>query len=177
MSRVGKNPVAMPAGVTATLEGLELKVKGKLGELSLPLRNEVLVKVADGKVSVAPNGTSKFARAMWGTTRANIANMIKGVSSGFVKKLEIAGIGYKAAAQGNVLKLNLGYSHDINFTVPEGIKVVTPSPTTIEVSGINRELVGETAAKIRGYRGPEPYKGKGVHYEGEYIVRKQGKKK
>ncbi|MCL2673055.1 MAG: 50S ribosomal protein L6 [Alphaproteobacteria bacterium] len=177
MSRIGKNPVAIPAGVTVTMADEKISVKGKLGELSAHASREVDVKVESDKVVVLRKNQTKFSHAMWGTMTVLIKNMVTGVSAGFTKKLVIEGIGLKAAASGNTLKMNLGYSHEINYEVPKGIKVATPSPTTIEVSGIDRRLVGEVAAKIRGYRPPEPYKGKGVRYEGEYVPRKQGKKK
>ncbi|GHU02419.1 50S ribosomal protein L6 [Alphaproteobacteria bacterium] len=177
MSRVGKHPVAIPKGVEVKLAGQTLAVKGKLGELSLPLRPEVKVAVADGQVSVEPNGGGKFARAMWGTTRANVACMVKGVSDGFVRKLNIEGIGYKVAMQGAALKMSLGYSHDVIFDAPKGVKLAAPTPTAIEVSGIDKQAVGQAAARIRQWRPTEPYKGKGIRFEGEFVRRKQGKKK
>ncbi len=177
MSRVGKNPVAIPSGVTATLNGKLLVVKGKLGELKLNISDEVETSVADGKVSVKPRSETKRARAQWGTTRALINNMVKGVSQGYKKTLELNGVGLKAAAQGKKLNLALGFSHDVNFAIPEGVEVKTPTPTSIEITGADRQRVGQVAANIRGYKGPEPYKGKGIKYSDETILRKEGKKK
>jgi len=177
MSRVGKNPVAIPSGVTVTLAGKTLTVKGKLGELKLETTDDVETSVTDGKVWVKAKGETKRARAQWGTTRANVNNMIKGVSQGYKKTLEINGVGFKAAAQGKKLTLNLGFSHDVIFPVPADIDVKTPTPTSIEVSGANRQKVGQVAAEIRGYKQPEPYKGKGIKYADEFILRKEGKKK
>jgi large subunit ribosomal protein L6 len=177
MSRVGKYPVAVPAGVTVSMAGKTLLVKGKLGELKLDITDDVETKVEDGKVSVSAKNETKRARAQWGTTRATINNMVKGVSQGYKKTLDITGVGFKAAAQGKKLTLNLGFSHDVVYTVPEGIEVKTPAPTQIEVSGANRQRVGQVAAEIRGYKRPEPYKGKGIRYSDETILRKEGKKK
>ena len=177
MSRVGKNPVAIPAGVSVAIVDQVLKAKGKLGELSMPLSDVVDTTVEDGKVVVQPKGDSKQARAMWGTTRALVNSMVKGVSEGFSRKLEINGVGYKAAVSGQTVTLNLGYSHDVIYQVPDGIKVVAEKPTLLVISGANRQVVGQVAAEIRSYRGPEPYKGKGIKYEDETIVRKEGKKK
>ena len=177
MSRVGKYPVVIPQGVTATLAGKTLTVKGKLGELKIDTTDDVETSVTDGKVWVKVNGTSKRARSQWGTTRATINNMVKGVSAGYSKTLDITGVGFKAAAQGKKLTLNLGFSHDVLYTVPEGIEVKTPAPTQIIVSGANRQKVGQVAAEIRGYKPPEPYKGKGIKYSDEFILRKEGKKK
>ncbi len=177
MSRVGKNPVAIPSGVTATLNGKLLVVKGKLGELKLNLSDEVETSVADGKVSVKAKSETKRSRAHWGTTRALINNMVKGVSQGYKKTLDINGVGLKAAAQGKKLTLNLGFSHDVLFPVPEGVEVKTPTPTQIEISGADRQRVGQVAANIRSFKGPEPYKGKGIKYSDETILRKEGKKK
>jgi large subunit ribosomal protein L6 len=177
MSRVGKYPVAVPAGVTVSMAGKTLLVKGKLGELKLDITDDVETKVEDGKVSVSAKNETKRARAQWGTTRATINNMVKGVSQGYKKTLDITGVGFKAAAQGKKLTLNLGFSHDVIYTVPEGIEVKTPAPTQIEVSGANRQRVGQVAAEIRGYKRPEPYKGKGIRYSDETILRKEGKKK
>jgi large subunit ribosomal protein L6 len=177
MSRVGKYPVAVPAGVTVTLAGKTLSVKGKLGELKIDITDDVETKVEDGKVSVSVKNESKRARAQWGTTRATINNMVKGVSQGYKKTLDITGVGFKAAAQGKKLTLNLGFSHDVIYAVPEGIEIKTPVPTQIEVSGANRQRVGQVAAEIRGYKRPEPYKGKGIRYSDETILRKEGKKK
>jgi large subunit ribosomal protein L6 len=177
MSRVGKKPVPVPAGVTATVTGQDVKMKGGKGELAFTVPDEVSVAMANGEISVQPKGLDKRSRAMWGMSRAQIANLVTGVTNGFEKKLEINGVGYKAAVQGKVLKLSLGYSHDIDYEIPAGIAIVTPRPTEIIVSGIDKQQVGQTAAEIREYRGPEPYKGKGVKYAGEFIFRKEGKKK
>ena len=177
MSRVGKYPVAIPSGVTVTMAGKVVTVKGKLGELKLDTTDDVETKVEDGKVWVSTKNDTKRARAQWGTTRATINNMVKGVSQGYKKTLDITGVGFKAAAQGKKLTLNLGFSHDVIYAVPEGIEVKTPAPTQIEISGANRQRVGQVAAEIRGYKRPEPYKGKGIRYSDEFILRKEGKKK
>ena len=177
MSRVGKYPVPVPAGVTVTMAGKTLTVKGKLGELKLDITDDVETNVADGKVSVNVKNETKRARAQWGTTRATINNMVKGVSEGYKKVLDITGVGFKAAAQGKKLTLNLGFSHDVIYAVPEGIEVKTPTATQVEISGANRQRVGQVAAEIRGYKRPEPYKGKGIRYSDEVILRKEGKKK
>ncbi len=177
MSRVGKYPIDIPAGVTiAVLEGV-LSAKGKLGELRLKLTEHVETTVADGKVSVKPLSKAANAQMMWGTTRANIANMIHGVSTGYAKTMEITGTGYRASVQGKNLVINLGFSHDVVYPVPEGITITTPKPTSIMVAGVDKRLVGQVSAEIRGYRPPEPYKGKGVRYDNETIRRKEGKKK
>ena len=177
MSRVGKKPVSVPSGVTATVEGQMVKVKGSKGELSFLVPEEVLVALDNGAVAVNPRDTSKTARAKWGMSRAQVANLIEGVSKGFEKRLEINGVGYKAAVAGKVLKLSLGYSHDIDYEIPAGVTITTPRPTEVVVAGIDKQKVGQTAAEIREYRGPEPYKGKGVKYSDEFIFRKEGKKK
>jgi large subunit ribosomal protein L6 len=177
MSRIGKKPVPVPAGVTASVTGQLVKVKGAKGELSFAVPDDVTVAMDNGAIAVTPRTTSKRARAMWGMSRSRVANLVTGVTAGYEKKLEITGVGYKAAAQGKVLKLSLGYSHDIDYAVPEGITIATPKPTEITVTGIDKQMVGQTAAEIRDYRGPEPYKGKGVRYAGEFIFRKEGKKK
>ncbi|WP_430911879.1 50S ribosomal protein L6 [Methylobacterium sp. sgz302541] len=177
MSRVGKKPVPVPSGVTATVTGQTVKMKGSKGELQFVVPNLVDVELKDGAVSVQPKNQSKQARSLWGTSRAQVANLVTGVSKGFEKKLEITGVGYRAAMAGKALKLSLGYSHDIEYEIPAGITIVTPKPTEIVISGIDRQVVGQVAAEIREYRGPEPYKGKGVKYEGEFIFRKEGKKK
>ena len=177
MSRVGKKPVAVPAGVTASVTGQHVRVKGAQGELSFSAPEEVVVAMDNGQITVTPKGQDKRSRAMWGMSRAQVANLMVGVSSGFERKLEITGVGYKAAVQGKILKLSLGYSHDIDYEIPAGITIVTPKPTEINISGIDKQVVGQTAAEIRDYRGPEPYKGKGVRYAGEFIFRKEGKKK
>jgi large subunit ribosomal protein L6 len=177
MSRVGKKPVPVPSGVTATIDGQMVKVKGAKGELSFLVPEEVMVALEDGAVSVNPRDESKTARAKWGMSRAQVANLVEGVSKGFEKRLEINGVGYKAAAAGKVLKLSLGYSHDIDYAIPAGVTITTPRPTEVVVAGIDKQVVGQTAAEIREYRGPEPYKGKGVKYSDEFIFRKEGKKK
>jgi large subunit ribosomal protein L6 len=177
MSRVGKKPVSVPSGVTASVDGQMVKVKGAKGELSFLVPEEVLVALDNGAVAVNPRDTSKTARAKWGMSRAQVANLIEGVSKGFEKRLEINGVGYKAAAAGKVLKLSLGYSHDIDYEIPAGVTITTPRPTEVIVAGIDKQVVGQTAAEIREYRGPEPYKGKGVKYSDEFIFRKEGKKK
>jgi large subunit ribosomal protein L6 len=177
MSRVGKKPVPVPSGVTATVTGQTVTMKGSKGELKFVVPPQVVVDFKDGAVSVQPKDQSKQARSLWGTSRAQVANLVEGVSKGFEKKLEITGVGYRAAMAGKALKLSLGYSHDIEYEIPAGITIVTPKPTEIVVSGIDRQRVGQVAAEIREYRGPEPYKGKGVKYAGEFIFRKEGKKK
>jgi large subunit ribosomal protein L6 len=177
MSRVGKKPVTVPSGVTATVDGQTVKVKGSKGELSFVVPGEVTVAMQDGGVVVQPRNQSKEARSLWGTSRAQVANLIEGVSKGFEKKLEINGVGYRAAMAGKNLKLSLGYSHDIDYVVPAGITAATPRPTEIVITGIDKQRVGQVAAEIREFRGPEPYKGKGVKYAGEFIFRKEGKKK
>jgi large subunit ribosomal protein L6 len=177
MSRVGKYPVAIPAGVQVALAGELLTVKGKLGELSLTLTDKVTTTIEDGKVSVAPRGNSTPERMMWGTTRALVASMVRGVSTGFSKSMEITGTGYRAAVQGDTLVLNLGFSHDINYKIPAGIKISCEKPTSIKVEGVDKRLVGQVCAEIRTWRPPEPYKGKGVKFDGEQILRKEGKKK
>jgi large subunit ribosomal protein L6 len=177
MSRVGKKPVIIPTGVIALVEGQRVTVRGTKGELSFEVPEEVTIAFDKGELAVQPRNASKTARAKWGMSRAMLANITQGVSKGFEKKLEINGVGYKAAMAGKVLKLSLGYSHDIDYDIPIGITIVTPKPTEIIVSGIDRQKVGQVAAEIRDYRGPEPYKGKGVKYEGEFIFRKEGKKK
>jgi large subunit ribosomal protein L6 len=177
MSRIGKRPVAVPSGVTATVEGQTVKMKGPKGQLQFVVHDDVEVKFENGEVKVAPRVETNRARAMYGTARAQVANLVDGVTKGFEKKLEITGVGYRAALQGKNLQLALGYSHDVVYSIPEGISVVTPKPTEIVISGTDRKKVGQVAAEIREYRPPEPYKGKGVKYEGEYIFRKEGKKK
>jgi large subunit ribosomal protein L6 len=177
MSRLGKMPVAVPKGVTAAIAAGKVSAKGPKGELSFAVPENVTVKIEDGKVVLAPTETTKQARINWGLSRAMISNILVGVSEGFTKRLDINGVGYKAAVNGKVLNLSLGYSHEVNYAIPEGITVVTPKPTEIHVSGIDRQKVGQVAAEIREYRGPEPYKGKGVKYSDERIFRKEGKKK
>jgi large subunit ribosomal protein L6 len=177
MSRVGKNPVPVPAGVDCQLSDGQISVKGKLGQLTMALTSLVKVERIDGAIKVTPNDESKPARAMWGTTRKNILNMVTGVSEGFKKRLEINGVGYRAALQGKDLVLQLGHSHEIRYAIPAGITITCEKPTLVEVAGFDRQKVGQVAAEIRSYRGPEPYKGKGVRYENEYVLRKEGKKK
>jgi large subunit ribosomal protein L6 len=177
MSRIGKNPVEVPEGVTVDIAGQLVTAKGKLGELSTTLVNEVEVSREDNLISVSPKDDSVMARKMWGTTRSNIHNMVVGVSEGFSKDLEISGVGYRAQVQGKELVLQLGFSHDVKHPIPEGIDIKCADQTHISVSGIDKQKVGQTAAVIRSYRPPEPYKGKGVRYAGEYIIRKEGKKK
>ncbi len=177
MSRIGKKPVAIPSGVTVSLNGADLTVKGPKGELAMTFVPEVEVAQNDDGIAVTPVNETKRARSMWGMQRTMVANMMEGVTDGFTKKLEITGVGYRAAMKGTALNLQLGYSHDIDFPVPAGIKIETPDQTTIIISGIDKQQVGETAAKIREFRKPEPYKGKGIKYAGEYIFRKEGKKK
>jgi large subunit ribosomal protein L6 len=177
MSRIGKKPVAIPSGVTATIEGGQLSVKGPKGTLALQLRDEISYTVEDGSILVKPADGSKQARAFWGMQRTLVQNLITGVSEGYTKVLEITGVGYRANSQGKTLKLQLGYSHDVDFAVPEGIEIKTPDNTTVEISGIDKQKVGQVAAEIRRWRKPEPYKGKGIKYRGEYIFRKEGKKK
>ncbi len=175
MSRVGKYPVDIPAGVQVAIASGVLTVKGKLGELSLPLTDRVDTVIEDNKVKVSPRGNSTPSRMMWGTTRALVAGMVKGVSTGFSKTMEITGTGYRAAVQGSNLVINLGFSHDVVYAIPKGITVTCERPTSIKVSGMDKRQVGQVAAEIRGYRPPEPYKGKGVRYEGEVVRRKAGK--
>ena len=177
MSRIGKRPVAIPAGVTATIEAGLLSVKGPKGTLTLPLRDEISYAVEGDAIVVKPANETKAARAFWGMQRTLVNNLVEGVTQGFTKVLEITGVGYRAQAQGKNLRLQLGYSHDVNFPVPEGIEIKTPDNTTVEISGIDRQQVGQVAAEIRRWRKPEPYKGKGIKYRGEYIFRKEGKKK
>ena len=177
MSRVGKKPVVVPSGVTANVEGQTVKVKGPKGALQVVLPDDVTVQLDKGAVKIDPRNETKRARAMWGTYRTLVANLMTGVTKGFEKRLEITGVGYRAAVQGKNLQIALGYSHDVVFPIPQGIAIVTPKPTEIVVTGIDRQQVGQVAAEIRGFRPPEPYKGKGVKYAGEYIFRKEGKKK
>ncbi len=177
MSRVGKYPVPLPAGVTVSIERGVLRAKGKLGELSLTLTPNVEAVVEANEVRVEPKGGTADARMMWGTTRALVASMVRGVSTGYEKSMEITGTGYRAAVQGGNLVINLGFSHDVIYPVPKGITITTPKPTTITVSGVDKRQVGQVAAEIRAHRPPEPYKGKGVRYSTETIRRKEGKKK
>jgi large subunit ribosomal protein L6 len=177
MSKIGKRPVAIPTGVTAAVEGQRVKVKGPKGELSLLLNDEVGAKLDKGAITVERRGDTKRHRALWGTSRAMIANLVTGVTKGYEKRLEISGVGYRAQLQGKNLQLALGYSHDVVFPIPEGITVATPKPTEVVISGTDKQKVGQVAAEIREFRPPEPYKGKGVKYANEYIFRKEGKKK
>ena len=177
MSRVGKKPVPVPAGVTAKVDGQNVSVKGAKGELKFSVPEDVAVALDGGMIKVDPRFETKRARAMWGMSRAMINNLVTGVSKGFEKKLEITGVGYKAAVAGKNLQLSLGYSHDVAYPIPTGITIVTPKPTEVVISGSDRRQVGQIAAEIRAFRPPEPYKGKGVKYEGEFIFRKEGKKK
>jgi len=177
MSRIGKKPVTVPTGVTANVEGQTVKVKGPKGALSLVLSDEVTVKMDKGTISLDPRNETKRARSQWGTSRTLVANLMTGVTKGFEENLEITGVGYRAAVQGKSLNLQLGFSHDVNYAIPEGITIATPKPTEIKITGSDKQKVGQVAAEIRGFRPPEPYKGKGVKYAGEYIFRKEGKKK
>jgi large subunit ribosomal protein L6 len=177
MSRIGNKPVSLPGGVTASVDGQEVKVKGPKGELSHVLVGQIIAKMGDNGIEIGMREDSKDARAMWGMSRTLVANLVTGVTEGFSKTLEINGVGYRAAMKGQTLQLQLGFSHDVDFEIPKGIEVKCPKPTEIVVSGIDKQLVGQVAAEIRRYRPPEPYKGKGVKYAGEYIFRKEGKKK
>ncbi|HEU5273260.1 MAG TPA: 50S ribosomal protein L6 [Xanthobacteraceae bacterium] len=177
MSRIGKRAVTIPTGVTATVEGQTVKMKGPKGALELVLPGEVVAKLDKGSLKVDPRSETKRARSMWGTSRTLVSNLVTGVTKGFEKKLEINGVGYRAAVQGKNLQIALGYSHDVVYPIPAGIAITTPKPTEVVVTGIDRQKVGQVAAEIRGFRKPEPYKGKGVKYSGEYIFRKEGKKK
>jgi large subunit ribosomal protein L6 len=177
MSRVGKNPVSIPQGVTVDVASGVATVKGKLGTLKMPITSEVDVSVKDGKVWVKPLREDQRSRVMWGTTRANLRNMVEGVSKGYVKNLEISGVGYRAAVQGKNLQLQMGYSHDVSYPIPEGITIKCEKPTSIQITGFDKQKVGQVAAEIRGVRPPEPYKGKGIKYDAEIILRKEGKKK
>jgi large subunit ribosomal protein L6 len=177
MSRIGKRPVAVPKGVTANVEGQTVSAKGPKGQLSVSLVDQVSVAVTDTGVKVEPRDQSKQARSLWGMSRTLVQNIIVGVTDGFEERLEINGVGYRAQVEGKNLNLALGYSHDVKFPIPEGIKIETPKPTEVVVSGIDKQKVGQVAAEIRRWRPPEPYKGKGVKYVGEYIFRKEGKKK
>jgi large subunit ribosomal protein L6 len=177
MSRIGKKPVTVPSGVTATVEGQTVKMKGPKGQLSFVVHDDVEVKFENGVVTVAPRVETNRAQALYGTARAQVANLVAGVTKGFEKKLEITGVGYRAALQGKNLQLALGYSHDVVYKIPEGIAITVPKPTEIVINGNDIQRVGQVAAEIRSYRPPEPYKGKGVKYSDEFIFRKEGKKK
>ena len=177
MSRIGKKAVPVPAGVTASVNGQLVSVKGPKGELKVVLNDQVMAKMEQGGIKVDPKDKSKLARSSWGMSRTLVANLVTGVTVGYSKSLEINGVGYRAAINGKALQLNLGYSHDVTYDIPAGIDIKVPKPTEIVISGIDKQRVGQVAAEIREYRGPEPYKGKGVKYTGEYIFRKEGKKK
>ena len=177
MSRIGKQPVTLPSGVTAAVTGQMVEVKGPKGVRSFTASDDVTLEMDENAVKVSPRGMSKRARQQWGMSRTQIQNCVKGVTEGFKKELEIVGVGYRAQMQGNVLKLSLGLSHDVNFEVPAGVTVTAPKPTEVVIEGIDQQQVGEVAANIRKWRRPEPYKGKGIHYKGEYVFRKEGKKK
>ena len=177
MSRIGKKAVLVPTGVTVNVSGQAVSVKGPKGELKVVLNDQVLAKMEAGAIKVDPKDKSKLARSSWGLSRTLVANLVTGVTVGYSKTLEISGVGYRAALNGRALQLNLGYSHDVSYDIPAGIEIKVPKPTEIVVSGIDKQRVGQVAAEIREYRGPEPYKGKGVKYAGEYIFRKEGKKK
>jgi large subunit ribosomal protein L6 len=177
MSRIGKKPVGLPKGVTASVSGQTVEVKGPKGTRSFTATDDVTITLDGEALKVTPRGTSKRARAQWGLSRSMVANLVTGVTEGFKTELEINGVGYRAQMQGNVLKLALGYSHEVNFEVPDGVTVTAPKQTEIVVEGIDQQLVGQVAANIREWRAPEPYKGKGIKYKDEYIFRKEGKKK
>lgn len=177
MSRIGKKPVDVPSGVTAAVDGQHVKVKGPKGELAFKAHDDVVIEFKDGKVNVTPRDETKRARSMWGMSRTMVQNLVTGVTKGFEKKLEITGVGYRASVQGKNLVLALGYSHDVIYPIPEGIQIATAKPTEILISGVDSQRVGQVAAEIRDFRRPEPYKGKGVKYAGEFIFRKEGKKK
>ena len=177
MSRIGKKPVAIPGGVTAAVDGQEVRIKGPKGELKHVLVGSVMAKLDQDNLVVTPREDTKEARAMWGMSRTLVANLVAGVTEGFTKKLEITGVGYRAAVQGSNLQLQLGYSHDIAYPIPQGIQIVCTKPTEIIITGIDKQKVGQVAAEIRRFRPPEPYKGKGIRYAGEFIYRKEGKKK
>ena len=177
MSRIGKKPVDLPSGVSASVSGQTVEVKGPKGTRSFTATDDVTITVEDNAVSVEPRGKSKRARQQWGMSRTMVANLVTGVTTGFKKELEISGVGYRAQMQGNTLKLSLGYSHDVNFEVPAGVTVTAAKPTEVSIEGIDEQLVGQVAANIREWRKPEPYKGKGIKYKGEFVFRKEGKKK
>jgi large subunit ribosomal protein L6 len=177
MSRIGRKPVTLSKGTSASISGQTIEVKGPKGTRSFTAGDDVTIAIEGDLVKVTPRGLSKRARQQWGMTRSMIENLVTGVSTGFKKEMEIQGVGYRAAVQGNILKLSVGYSHEVNFEVPKGVTVATPKPTEIVVEGIDQQLVGQVAANIREWKQPEPYKGKGIRYKGEYIFRKEGKKK
>ncbi|EJW12245.1 LSU ribosomal protein L6p (L9e) [Rhodovulum sp. PH10] len=177
MSRIGKRAVPVPSGTTADIKGQTVKAKGPKGTLDLVLPDEIVIAMEEGAIKVTPRHETKRARSMWGTSRTLVSNLVTGVSKGFEEKLEITGVGYRAQVQGKNLQLALGYSHDVVYPIPEGIVITTPKPTEVVIAGIDKQRVGQVAAEIRAFRGPEPYKGKGIKYAGEYIFRKEGKKK
>ena len=177
MSRIGKKPVALPKGVTAEVKGQTVEVKGPKGTRTFTATDDVTLSLEDGALKVTPRGLSKRARQQWGMARSMVENLVTGVTTGFRKELEIQGVGYRAAMAGNVLKLSLGYSHEVNFEVPKGVTVTSPKQTEIVVEGIDQQLVGQVAANIRDWKRPEPYKGKGIRYKDEFVFRKEGKKK
>jgi large subunit ribosomal protein L6 len=177
MSRIGKKPVSVPGNVTAAVNGQEVKVKGPKGELKHVLVDDIIAKLDNGGIAVTMREDTPNARAMWGMSRTLVANLVAGVTEGFTKKLEITGVGYRASVQGSNVQLQLGYSHDVSYPIPQGIQIVCPKPTEIIITGIDKQKVGQVAAEIRQYRPPEPYKGKGIKYAGEFILRKEGKKK
>jgi large subunit ribosomal protein L6 len=177
MSRIGKKPVELPSGVTASVSGQTVEVKGPKGTRSFTATDDVTISVEDNVVSIKPRGMSKRARQQWGMSRTQVANLVTGVTTGFKKELEIQGVGYRAQMQGTTLKLNLGLSHDVEYVAPEGVTITSTKPTEIIVEGIDQQVVGQVAAEIREWRKPEPYKGKGIRYKGEFIFRKEGKKK
>ena len=177
MSRIGKRPVELPSGVTASVSGQTVEVKGPKGVRAFTATDDVTVSLDDNAITVKPRGASKRARQQWGMSRTQVANLVEGVTNGFKREMEINGVGYRAAVQGKVLKLQLGYSHDVDFAIPEGVTVTTPKPTEIIIEGVDQQIVGQVAANIREWRKPEPYKGKGIKYKDEFIFRKEGKKK
>ena len=177
MSRIGKKPIPLPSGVTASISGQTVEVKGPKGVRSFKATDDINVKLEDNAVHVTPGGSSRRARQQWGMSRTQVANLVAGVTTGFKKELEITGVGYRANLQGNVLKLALGYSHDVDFQIPDGVTITSSKPTEITIEGIDQQVVGQVAANIREWRKPEPYKGKGIKYKGEFIFRKEGKKK
>jgi large subunit ribosomal protein L6 len=177
MSRIGKHPVTVPAGVEVAIQGQAVRVKGKLGELALTLPPEVRAARSDGRITIEPRSAETRARAMWGLSRTLVQNMVTGVTQGFTTSLEISGVGYRASVDGKILTLQLGFSHDIKFAIPDDVRIACPTPTSISISGADRQRVGQIAAEVRGFRKPEPYKGKGIRYATETIRRKEGKKK
>ena len=177
MSRIGKQPIELPSGVEAVINGQSIEVKGPKGSRTFTATDDVLIALNEKVISVKPRSSSKRARQQWGMSRTQVANLVMGVTEGFKKELEINGVGYRAAIQGNVLKLSLGYSHDVEFEIPSTVKITCAKPTEIMVEGIDQQVVGQVAANIRAWRKPEPYKGKGIRYKGEYIFAKEGKKK